>query len=223
VHETKDGVVVMSHDPGLGRTMGWNTKIIDVTYAEIKAKGVFRPVGGYDSERIVTIDEALAVSKPMPEFWVDFKHFTPEFCEKVLKAFARAGIDESRIMVATFTRPALEYMKERHPNVRRVGHIYIGNKDGKGWSSNVVKGRFADKQSILNAILDYRDRLGLYGVNMPVLKDQTVAEDVAFLQKNGLWVSLWFVNTTAKAEQCLKYGADAFVTCDARAVRAAAK
>lgn len=222
VHETKDGVVVMSHDPGVGRTMGWNTNIIDVTYAELKEKGTFKPVGGYANEKIVTLREALAVSKPMPEFWIDFKRFTPEFCEKVLKEFADAGIDERRIMVATFTKKALVYMQKTHPAVRRVGHIGLTEaKDKSGWTTNAAPKRtFATKDEAVRAVLAYRDELGLFGVNMPVLQGQTTKEDIAFLRQNGLWVSLWFVNNTKMAEKYKACGADAYVTCDAAACRA---
>ena len=52
VHPSKDGVIVMSHDPSFSRM-------------------------------------------------IDFKHFDPEFAERVLVEFAKAGFETRRIIVAT--------------------------------------------------------------------------------------------------------------------------
>ncbi len=36
---TKDGVVVLGHDRNLSRNMGWDAKVSDLTYDEIRSKG----------------------------------------------------------------------------------------------------------------------------------------------------------------------------------------
>ena len=64
----------------------------------------------------------------------------------------------------------------------------------------------------MDAVLRYRDELKLFGVNMPVVSNQTRPEDVAYLRQNGLWVSLWFVQNEAKAETYRDAHPDAFVT-----------
>ena len=91
IQKTKDGVIVMSHDGTLKRTMGWDVKIKDVTYDEIKQHGPFKPVGDYKDERIVTFKEAIAIAKALPEIWIDAKHFDAEFMEEVLKQ-AKRGV-----------------------------------------------------------------------------------------------------------------------------------
>ena len=202
LQETKDGVIVMGHDPTLKRNMGWDKKIVDLTYAEILAQGTFKAKGGYAHEKIVRLDEALAIVKPAPEFWIDFKRFTPDFAEKVLTEFRKAGIDESRIMIATFTRPALAYFQQKHPAIRRVGHI--GEKQFKEG---------------VGSVLAYRDKYGLWGVNMPVAQKATKPEDVKALRANGLWVSLWFVQDAATAASYRGAEPDAFVTDHVSVVR----
>ena len=199
LQETKDGVIVMGHDVSLKRNMGWDAKIADLIYGEILEKGRFKPVGGFADERIVRLDEAIEIVRPVPEFWIDFKFFSPEFAEKVLAEFRRAKIDVSRLMVATFSKPALKYFRDNHPEIRRVGHL---------------SGEWTREQ-----ILDYRDQYGLFGVNLPVLKRETSPEDVAFLRQRGLWTSLWFVQDAACAEAYRAAGADAFVTDEVTAVR----
>ena len=194
LQRTKDGVIVMGHDSTLGRVMGWDAKIGDLDYAEVLERGRFRFRKQATDERIVRLDEALEVVRPVPEFWIDFKHFDPDFAERALAAFAAKGIDQSRIMVATFTKRALAYFKEKHPSVRRVGHVSMKSSDE------------------LPRVLAYIDELGLWGVNMPVLKDQTSLEAIGELKQRGTWVSLWFVQDAQKAARYRDSGCDAFVT-----------
>ncbi len=212
LQHTKDGVVVMGHDNTLKRNMGWNVAISDVTYQEIYEKGRFLENKAPGKERIVRLDQALAIVKSAPEFWLDFKaKFSPELGEKVLAALATAGIDESRVMIATFNRPALKYFQTHHPAIRRVGHYsFKRDKDGD-----------ADNAKAMRKVLAYRDEFGLFGVNMPVLAKQTRPEDVAFLKKNGLWVSLWFIQNADSAKLYGPAGADAFVTDHVSPVREA--
>ena len=197
--ETKDGVAVMGHD-------------VDVTYDEIVARGFLVPVGGYAHERIVRLDEALAVVKDIPQFWIDFKRFSPKFAENVLAIFRQAGIDESRLMVATFSEAALAYMREHHPAIRRVGHVGIWQDEERGLWHSTVGGSSRTREEQIEAVVGWRDRFGLFGVNMRVLYGITTPADVAYLQRQGLWVSLWFVQSAEMAAEYRDAGADAFVT-----------
>ena len=210
---TKDKQIVMGHDPDLKRVMGWNTNITAVTYAEILDKGRFLEHGKPGNERIVRLDEALAIVKTAPEFWLDFKHFNPEMAEKVLCEVAKAGIGLERLMVATFTKPALQYFRDHHPEIRRVGHIGVTALTNGTWKCYAApKKTFKDRREVMDAVLRYRDEMGLFGVNMPVISSQTRPEDVTYLQQNGLWVSLWFVQNEQKAWKYRTAHADAFVT-----------
>lgn len=218
---TKDGVVVVSHDASLKRTMGWDVQIREVTYAEIKDKGVFKSVGGYAGEKLVTLREALAVTKAMPELWLDFKYFTPAFAEQVLKEVAAAGISEDRVMIATFTKAAIMYMKEYHPAIRRVGHISISPQpDGTLKTSCSGAEIFASMDEVTAVILGYKLELGLFGVNVPSNRRLVTSETVKKLCEAGLWVSIWYVNDIETADYYRAAGADAFVTaCAAPFVR----
>ena len=117
-------MVVIQHDETIKAMTGADLAIKDTPYAELK-KYVYRPRGGFTNETIVTLPEALAIAKAMPGIWIDFKYFKPAFAEKVLNIVAEAGISRDRVMVATFNQAALEYMRDNHPDIRRVGHIQI--------------------------------------------------------------------------------------------------
>ena len=221
VQRTRDGVVVMSHDPTLKRNMGWDARIADLDYVEILEKGRYfgpgRRPGG--PERIVRLDEALAIVKVLPQFWLDFKHFDPDFAERALACFSDAGIDPSRIMVATFSKKALGYLKERHPEIRRVGHVDWRELPGGGFTGgNMTHEDFAGKDELRKGILAYCGKFGLYGVNAPC--SRTSGDDVAFLHGSGLkWVSLYFVQDAETARRRRTAGADAYVTDHVTMVR----
>lgn len=202
LQQTKDGVIVMGHDPGLWRVMRWGVSVSNETYAAILEKGRFVDRWNRPTDlKIVRLDEALAVVREVPEFWIDFKNFDEDFAERVLCEFRRARIDFSRIMVATFSRPALAYFQRRHPEIRRVGHI-----SGRRTAENVLK---------------YCEKFGLWGVNLPVQRSETSKDAIRELKRRGIWVSLWFVQNRETAEIYRDAGMDAFVTDHMSLVRPA--
>lgn len=206
---TKDGVIVMGHDPTLKRNMGWDVEISSLDYAEILEKGRFLENGKPGNYRIVRLDEALAIVKAAPELWLDFKNFSPEMAEKVVKEIEKAGIDKSRLMVATFSKRALAYFRGHYPNIRRVGHF------------NITKERYPTNEEMRKAVMLFRDEYGLYGLNMPIAEKKTSLEDIAFLKGKGVWVSLWFVQSEKDGAYYLPASPDAFVTDHVSAVRKA--
>ena len=202
---TTDGVIVLGHDVTLKRNMGWDVKIKEHSYAELLEKGRFLENGKPGNLRIVRLDEALAAAKGAPEFWLDFKNYNPAMAEKAVSELARAGIDQSRVMVATFSRQALAYFRDKHPSIRRVGHFLF--RKGESHDDGMKR------------ILGYCDEYKLFGVNMPIQNRQTSVDDIALLKKKGLWVAVWFVQTKADAEAYCKSQADAFVTDHVSVVR----
>lgn len=225
VNPSRDGVTIMSHDRGFGRTMGWDVRIGDVDYAEI-LQHEFLPKGDCAHERVVTLPEALAIVKCVPEFWVDFKTFNEPFCEQVLRQFDEAGIDRGRIMCATYTIKALEYLKVNHPEIRRIGHMDFQLKDGL-WAPSFDRGNLcapakADEpysRELLQAIAGYAKRLDLWGVNMCPDPRAVTTEFVRELKKSGLWVSIALIHTSSQARTFARHGHDCVVTRDVRTVR----
>ena len=224
VQKTKDGVIVMSHDDNLKRTMGWDVKIKDVTYDEIKQHGPFKPVGEYKDERIVTFKEAIAIAKALPEIWIDAKHFDPDFMEEVLKLAKEAGVTEDRIMIATFNKSAILYMKQKHPSIRRVLHVSITQDKEKNVlttsaSKSSPKVECESMDGIVAEIIAAKGRMGLFGVNIPASGGFITADVIKKLHDAGLWISIWYVNKPEVAEKFRAAGADAFVTRGADKIR----
>ena len=219
---TKDGVVVLSHDGSLKRTMNWDVPIADLTLAEIREKGVFLEVGGYRNEKLLTLREGLAIVRECPEFWVDTKAFTEEGFERALAEFDRLGIGHDRIMVATFNREALRYVQKKHPEIRRVLHIYVKKFPEGRIHSFPTEQDFKTRDELLSEMLKWRDEFGLYGFNLPRCgfgSDALTEAELRRLRAEGSWCSIWFVNDAKSAAAFNRMGADAFVTGEINVVR----
>ena len=225
LQDTKDGVIVLSHDYSFKRTMGWPVQIGDVTLAEAR-EHVYLMKGRPTAERVVRLDEALRALRTVPELWLDFKHFTPDFAERVLATCREAGFVPEKLMVATYTQPALAYFQKAHPEIRRVGHMHFALKDGvwkasfdKAFSCPPANETEPFPPAMVEAVGAYARRLGLFGVNVCAMPRVTTPAFVAALREKGLWVSLALVHTAAQAKLYRHCDVDAVVTRDRRTVK----
>ena len=219
---TKDGEVVLSHDSTFRRTMNWDVAVADLTLAEIREKGVLLPVGGHEGEKVLTLREALEIVRDCPEFWIDTKAFTEEGFERALAEFDRAGISRDRIMIATFNRAALRYAGKKHPELRRVLHVYVKKMPDGRLRSLATEQDFMTRDELLAELLKWREEFGLYGFNLPRrgFTDGALTEtELRKLKAAGLWCSIWFVNDAKTAHKFNRMGADAFVTGRINVVR----
>ena len=210
---TKDGIAVMHHDPTLKRIMGWDASITNLTYAEIYEKARYLgPKNKPTQYRIVRLDEALEITRAIPQFWVDFKYFSPRFAENALQAFRDARIDFGRIMIATYSHDALAYFQKNHPSIRRISHVtWQYRPEMKAFRGSMRTGKMPTHEKVMECMLGHIKKYGLYGVNIP--HSLTTAYDVKMLHDNGVkWVSLYFVQKTERALEVRPWGADAFVT-----------
>ena len=231
VHYTRDAVPVLSHDGTLKRTMNWNVRIKDKTLEELKAKGRFVQVGGYKGERIMTLQEGLAIVRECPEFWLDTKTFpkAPEFgwkkgscLEVCLQEFEKAGISRNRIILATFNDKSILYAKENIPELRRIKHIYIKELPDGSIETNFPPGRLKKAESAVVHLLKEKERLGLWGMNLPrnaFAQGLLTPADLKKLREAGLWCSIWYVNDHIDAFYFSSHGVDALVTDKIEMVR----
>ena len=236
VRETKDGHVVLQHDATLKATMRWNERISDLTLAEIEANGRCHTRSVYTNETITTLTDALEIAKGMRKgVWVDFKHFTPGFAQKVFARLDAAGFGDDSVMVATWNRNALKWVRDNRPSVRRVAHTYIQKEDGGFRVNATVSGEGGDvvcatESAVADALDAHGKALGLHGFNLPAPTYRgrkgydTTPSLIAEMHRRGYWISIWFVNNAAAGEFYRKAGADAFVTnCKANTFPPSAK
>jgi glycerophosphoryl diester phosphodiesterase len=196
-HLTRDGHVVLSHDPTGLRMCGVATRIEDATLDEVRSWDAGAP--GY---RVPTLEEALR-ELPAVAFNVDAKSQHPEMVERTLDVVRRVGAAD-RTLLASFDAATLR-------KVRRLG--YPG-QTGLG-QAEVLRLVALPRRVLARwplrgnaAQLPYR----IYGMD---LGTRAVVDKCHAL---GLEVHYWTVNEPALALRLLEAGADALMSDDPRVI-----
>jgi glycerophosphoryl diester phosphodiesterase len=206
-HMTRDGRIVLSHDPNLLRTAGVDRNIADCTLEELRRldvgarfeprPGVERPRGTF---RMPTLEEALDAFPAIP-FNIDAKQTAPDMIPAFLRAIAAVRA-EDRVRVASFSTRNL---------VRARALGYTG-ETGLG-ASEIAKIVFCPRpaQRFL--------RVAGHGVQIPrraygiTLASQRVIDRFHQL---GLRVDFWTIDDPAEARSLFAMGADGVMTDDPR-------
>lgn len=228
LRQTKDGVIVLFHDVNLKRMMNWDSKVANATYDEIMKNCVYKKVGEYENEKIVVFRDVIPIIRDIPVFWLDHKAFTPDFFDRTIEELDAAKIPRDRLMLACYNEAVLRYAKKKYPDIRRVLHASIRQKEDGNWHlsredgvwySAGEKGPFPTRDDVFKRLIEKVRELELFGVNVPARPKAVDMSFIAELKKEGLWVSSWFVNNPRMAAYYQKAGSDAFVTADVRAAR----
>ncbi|MEZ4363447.1 MAG: glycerophosphodiester phosphodiesterase [Kofleriaceae bacterium] len=206
VHTTRDGVVVVSHDPDARRMAGVDVRWLEVSLAEARRLDLGRGFVGPTGERpfagrgitIPTFEEVL-VEFPAMRLNVDLKQASPPLVEPVLELLRRLRAEE-RVTLASF-RARTMY------EVRRRGY----------------RGPTALAQAEVVALLACPRRLWraapLRGqaVQIPVAAGRIRLDRPAFISKChdlGLRVDYWTIDDPEEAKELLRRGADGIMTDD---------
>jgi glycerophosphoryl diester phosphodiesterase len=208
-HMTRDGHVVLSHDPTGARAAGIDKPIAHCSLSEVRSWDVgarFQPrrpgefTGG--EYRIPTLESALDVF-PRTLFNVDAKQTSPEMIRALLRAIKRCNA-ESRVRIASFSTR----------NLRRVRTLgYTGET---GLSPNEVARLMFIPRPMLQWFRPDGDAAQVprraYGVNF--------ASQAAIdrFHSVGLRVDFWTIDDPVEAQLLIGMGADGIMTDDPRAI-----
>ncbi len=130
VHATRDGQVVVIHDPTLDRTTTGAGPVRDRTLAELRPLRLKDREGRVTAEPIPSLDEVLAVAaagdrRLLLEIKVDpERRRYPGIEETVLAALDRRGMT-ARTIVMAFERETWQRVRELRPDVK-AGALYSG-------------------------------------------------------------------------------------------------
>ncbi len=127
VCQTKDGVVVVSHDNNLKRLTGENIDIWDSTYDEIKDLDIGSWFSSeYSNQRIMTLDEAITLCKGKIQMNIELKptiHDT-NFTENCVGIFQKHNLyDEA--FIASLDLPTLIHVKELDSKIKTCYNTFI--------------------------------------------------------------------------------------------------
>ncbi|MBQ8754959.1 MAG: hypothetical protein IJZ19_08005 [Lentisphaeria bacterium] len=217
LHMTKDGVLVLMHDPTTNKMMDKKFAIRRKTLQELREQCTYKPKGGFEQEKIVRMEQALDLLKDTPlQIWIDLKGHKLQggiLAQKAMKLFKEYGIGNERLMTASFNQSSLNFMKRHYPDVRRVLHVSISSTpDGKCILDSAPKGKnIFPPEEVVPHLLKKAEELGLYGFNISIWKP-VKKEWIQALKAKGLWISFWFIQNKKAAARALDFGGDAVVT-----------
>ena len=215
VRNTKDNVIITQHDATLDSVYGVKGVVIRKTdYADLLKYR--RSRGEFPDQHVCTLDEALEIAKTMTGVWIDFKDFNRKFADRVFERIAAAGIPDERVIVGTWSKSALKYVRECHPKAMAVAHTYIRGKEG-AWSTNSgdrpPDQTYATLEELADGILAKCRADDIQGLNMPSGMASTATPPwmIKKFRDAGLFVSIWFVKNPRVGKFYRDADADAFV------------
>ena len=190
VQETRDGVVTVFHDTDFKRIAGFDAKIWEVTYEEIRELDVGSWFSSeFAGERIPTLADAISAADPWIPLIIEIKLTEHEqhLVKNVVQIIEDTGI-ESRCIVASLNRAALEEVESLNPRLKRGYLVYRTLGDMRDIDADYL---------MLEA-----------GLATPLALK--AAHDA------GKQVYVWTVNSTTKMSFLIDRGVDGIMTDDPR-------
>jgi glycerophosphoryl diester phosphodiesterase len=199
VHLSKEGEVVVIHDPTLDRTTSGSGPVRDSTAAELKALHLKDRTGALTEETVPTLDEVVAVAaqakrRMLLEIKVDASHVRyPGIEEKVLAILDRHGMAASTV-VMSFDAPTLRRVREMRPDVPMCA-LYSARMLGR---------------TSLQAELDTLRAAGVRFIGV----EHTAVDAAAVAQARaaGIGIGAWTVNDAAGMKRQIDAGAAILIT-----------
>jgi glycerophosphoryl diester phosphodiesterase len=181
VHETRDGELVVMHDPTLNRTSTGTGPVRLRDLAELRPLRLKDRTGAVTGEPVPTLDEVVRLGAEgerqlLLEIKVDEQGGRyPQIEEKVLAILDRHAMAE-RVVVMAFEEPTWRRVRELRPGIR-AGALYSGRS---------LQGRS------LAATLDECQRAGVafVGLQFALVTPEVVAQ----ARRAGLALGAWTVN-----------------------------
>jgi glycerophosphoryl diester phosphodiesterase len=199
VHLSKDGELVVIHDPTLERTTTGAGPVKDLTVAELKALRLKDRTGAVTGEAVPTLDEVVAVAaqgkrRMLLEIKVDAARARyPGIEEKVLALLDRHGMAGSTVVMG-FGAPTWRRVRELRPDIATCALYSARSLAGTSLAAELTMLRAAGVPFI--------------GVEHTVVDAAAVAE----ARKAGIGIGAWTVNDAAEMQRVIDSGAAILIT-----------
>jgi glycerophosphoryl diester phosphodiesterase len=199
VHLSKDGQVVVIHDPTLDRTTSSSGPVRDRTVAELKVLRLKDRTGALTEETVPTLDEVVAVAaqgrrRMLLEIKVDASRDRyPGIEEKVLALLERHGMADSTV-VMSFDAPTWRRVHDLRPDVPTCA-LYSAKMLGR---------------TSLQAELETLRAAGVRFIGV----EHTVVDAAAVAQARaaGIGIGAWTVNDAAGMKRQIDAGVAILIT-----------
>ena len=209
IHLSKDGELIVMHDPLLERTTGKSGEISDydrAVLATFDAAGTYSPGHSFGFQKIPTLGEVFDLVEAKADYAMEYQieiklknnGFRYEGIEEKLVALlADRGLSD-RCIIISFDFASLETIGNLEPSLKRTALI------SKNYLQSIGTGGPKAVAADIAALgVDY------VGINYPYLS-QTLYNE--FREKN-LGIGAWTVNDPGAMERIARMGVD-FITSD---------
>ena len=201
VHLSKDGEVVVIHDPTLDRTTTGRGPVRERTLAELRALRLRDRTGTVTGEAVPALDDVVALAmrtrrQMLLEIKVDEAgHRYPGIEEKVFAVLDRHVASPSTVVMA-FERETWRRVRALRPDAR-AGALYSRRS-------------IEDLGSTLEAELDHARQGGVavLGLHQGLID----ADTVALVRKARMSLAVWTVNDQAAIRRFIGLGVDVIIT-----------
>jgi glycerophosphoryl diester phosphodiesterase len=201
VHLSRDGEVVVIHDPTLERTTTGAGPVRDQTLAELRALRLRDRHGAVTDETIPMLDEVAALAarahrRMLLEIKVDERRERyPGIEEKVLGALDRGGMAGAAVVMA-FEPETWRRVRELRPDVA-AGALY---------SPGTLRARGA---TVAQALEEAREAgAGFIGLHQALVDEETVRS----ARRAALVLGVWTVNEPAALRRFIQLGVGVVIT-----------
>ena len=152
IAETKDGVLVVSHDNNIKRISGQNLDIWNSNYDDLKNIDIgswFSPE--FSGERLMTLDEAIETCRGKVKMNIELKPTSHdhEFVEKAVDVIQKQNFKDECIL-ASLDYPTIERVKQIDPSVRTayISAIAYGDIDTLPVDAFSIEATFVNKRLV---------------------------------------------------------------------------
>jgi len=200
VHLTRDGQLILSHDPDTKRTTGVPHKIKDTPFAVLRTLDAGKWKGDkWAGEKLPTLAEVLATVPPGKRCFIEIK-VGPEAVPAVARAVRESGKKPEQLVIISFKADTVAEAKRQLPELKAYFLAdFKQDKKTKKWTGNI-------DEFIATAKSCHADGLDL-GYKGPV--DAEVARKV---KAAGLAFLVWTIDDVAEAKRMIGYGAESVTT-----------
>lgn len=198
VHLTKDGQLVICHDPNTKKTTGVDKAIKDSTLAELRTLDAGRWKGErFVGEKLPTLAEALATIPEHGRCFIELKT-GPEAVPALVKVVESSGKRPEQLAIISFNSESLAEAKRKLP--RHPAYWIVSVKKDK--TTSVLAPTVEELIAKAKAI--HAD-----GLDLSILPTSEYVEPV---KRAGLKLFVWTVNDEAIARKFVELGVDGITT-----------
>lgn len=198
VHVTRDGRLVLSHDPSPARTSGGRTtrRICDASFAEVRTWDVGEGL------RMPSFEEALEAF-PEASFNVDAKEDRPDVMPMLVRA-VRTFRAEERVRLVSF----------HQGNLARARALGYAGRLGMGRDDILAALFLPERISAARTVGADAVQVPRRGLGIDFTSQRTIDK----LHRRGYRVEIWVVDDAEEASALVRRGVDGIITNDPRRI-----